>query len=310
MKKFISIILILLLLTGLCACHTGEKNTDDGKLKIIATIFPQYDFARQLTDGKASVSMLISPGAESHSFEPTTSDILEISKCDIFIYTGGESDSWIDGILDNVNNPRMTVIALTDCVELLDADHDTDSDHSSHDHGKADEHVWTSPVNAITIAEKICEEICKKDSTNADFYKANLESYTNSLKELDKEFRSVTKSAERNTLIFGDRFPLKYFAAEYGLEYFAAFPGCSEDTEASASTIASLIDKVNDEQIPVVLKIELSSDATAKTICSATGAEMLTFYSCHNISKDDFDAGETYLSLMEKNVETLRLALN
>ncbi len=307
MKKVLSLLLAAVILLSVTACSVNTPEQDD-KLKIIATIFPQFDFARTIAKDKADVSMLISPGTESHSFEPTTSDILELSTCDIFIYTGGESDSWIDHILDSINNPDMTVISLMDCVSLLEAE--DEHSHSEHSHGKMDEHVWTSPLNAIKISEKIYNAMCEKDPDNAESYKDSFASYKEDLTALDKSFRDITLNAERNTLVFGDRFPLKYFAQEYGLEYSSAFSGCSDDTEASASTVAQLIDKVNKENIPVVLKIELSSDNIASTICKETGAKMLTFYSCHNISKEDFDSGETYLSLMQKNTETLKIALN
>lgn len=307
MKKVLSLLLAAVILLSVTACSVNTPEQDD-KLKIIATIFPQFDFARTIAKDKADVSMLISPGTESHSFEPTTSDILELSTCDIFIYTGGKSDSWIDGILDSINNPDMTVISLMDCVSLLEAE--DEHSHSEHSHGKMDEHVWTSPLNAIKISEKICNAMCEKDPDNAESYKDSFASYKEDLTALDKSFRDITLNAERNTLVFGDRFPLKYFAQEYGLECSSAFSGCSDDTEASASTVAQLIDKVNKENIPVVLKIELSSDNIASTICKETGAQMLTFYSCHNISKEDFDSGETYLSLMQKNTETLKIALN
>ncbi|MBQ8001726.1 MAG: zinc ABC transporter substrate-binding protein [Ruminococcus sp.] len=315
MKRTLSIILALVLIVSLCACTTDNTDKEQGKLKIIATIFPQYDFARTIGKDLCDVSMLISPGTESHSFEPTTSDIMELADCDIFIYTGGESDSWIDAMLANINNPNMTVISLMDCVDLLEAEddhnHSDSHDHTdSHDHGKMDEHVWTSPVNAIKISEAICKAMCDKDPENADIYRQNFNSYKTELTALDDSFREIAENSVRKTLVFGDRFPLRYFAQEYGLEYSAAFSGCSDDTEASASTVAQLIDKVKAEQIPVVLKIELSSDSIATTICNETGAKLMTFYSCHNISKDDFLAGETYLSLMQKNAETLKLALN
>ncbi len=306
MKKVLSLLLAAVILLSVTACSVNTPEQDD-KLKIIATIFPQFDFARTIAKDKAEVSMLISPGTESHSFEPTTSDILELSTCDIFIYTGGESDSWIDSMLESVNNPDMTVISLMDCVSLLEAE--DDHNHGEDNHSKMDEHVWTSPLNAVKISETICNAMCEKDPDNAESYKDNFDLYKEDLTALDKSFRDTVNSASRKTLIFGDRFPLKYFAEEYGLEHDAAFSGCSDDTEASASTIARLIDKVKSENIPVVLKIELSSDNIASTICKETGAKMLTFYSCHNISKEDFDAGETYLSLMQKNVETLKTAL-
>ncbi|MGN0453046.1 MAG: metal ABC transporter substrate-binding protein [Ruminococcus sp.] len=311
MKKIIAIILALMLsLMCLSACEIKDGTSDSDKLKVIASIFPQYDFARQLTGDLAEVTMLVTPGAETHGFEPTTSDIIAVSKCDVFIYTGGESDSWIDGILEDVNNPDMTVVSLMDCVEPIEAEETSEEDADRNHQHEVDEHIWTSPVNSIKICEKITKALCEKDSINADKYNENLKALSADLKALDEDFREVTENAERNTLVFGDRFPLAYFAKEYGLECFSAFSGCSEDTEASASTVAFLIDKVKEENLPVVYKIELSSDSVAKTICEETGAQLLTFYSCHNISKSDFDSGETYLSLMQKNVESLKLALN
>ena len=302
MKKLFALILTLVLTLTIFGCSTGTQNEDTGKLKIVATIFPQYDFARTIAGNKAEVQMLITPGTESHSFEPTTGDIISINDCDIFIYTGGESDTWIDALLESADNPDMTVISLMDCVDIHDTHH--------HDHSHTDEHVWTSPVNVITISEKICQKMQEKDPSNAEYYEENLASYTESLTALDAEFHNIVQSAEHSTFIFADRFPLTHFAEEYGLNFYAAFSGCSEDTEPSAHTVAELIDKVNENNISTILKIELSSDSIANTIAKETGAKVLTFYSCHNISKQDFDNGESYLSLMQKNTETLKTALN
>ena len=295
--------LLALCLTG---C-TNSPDSEDDRLKVVATIFPQYDFARQIAKDCADIRMLIPPGGESHSYEPTTSDIIAISECDVFIYTGGESDSYIDSILSTVKNEDMTVISLLDdCVTPSSTSHT----HDEHSHSDIDEHVWTSPVNAMAICEKICSVFAEKDEENSAFYKENLNNLISELQALDKEFRDITESSKRNTLVFGDRFPLTYFAEEYGLECYSAFSGCSEDTEASASQVATLVDIINREGIPVVFKIELSSGVIAETISDATGAEIMTFYSCHNVSKDDFDNGETYLTLMNKNTESLRVALN
>ncbi len=306
MKRLISIITVLLLILSCTACDINTISPDDDKISVVATIFPQYDFAREIAGNKANISMLVSPGAETHSFEPTASDIMEISNCDIFICTGGESDTWVKDLLKNAGNPDIKVIQIMDAVDPIESEHHDES----HEHEEVDEHIWTSPVNSIIICKKICEALCEADSQNSDYYKENLKSYTGKLTALDESFREVVSSSKRNTLVFADRFPLLYFSKEYGLEYFSAFSGCSEDTEVSASTLADLIDKVKAENITVVLKIELSSDNIAQTISNETGAQIRTFYSCHNISKDDFEEGETYLSLMTKNVETLRFALN
>lgn len=314
MKKYVSLLLALLLIISLCACKNSNNGEYSGKLKIIATIFPQFDFAREIAGDRAQVQMLITPGTESHSFEPTTSDIMDINACDIFIYTGGESDSWIDDLLKNTDNKDMTVVSLMECVDTTD--HIEDAHHSEHgsehrhNHSHTDEHVWTSPINAMKIAENICNHMCAKDPANADYYKANLAAYLKKLETLDAEFREITTNAKRNTFVFADRYPLAYFSKEYGIEHHAAFSGCSEDTEPSAATVARLIDKVREDNIPIILKIELSSDSIANAISKETGAKVETFYSCHNISLEDFKSGETYLSLMQKNVDTLRDALH
>lgn len=310
MKKIITLLLSLIMVLSTSACNINTAENNSEKLKIIATIFPQYDFAREIAGDKAQVEMLISPGTESHSFEPTTSDIMSINECDIFIYTGGDSDTWIDNLLKNTDNPKMTVISLMDCVDThIEETHHHEHNHS-HNHSHTDEHVWTSPVNSMEICEEICSVMCEKDPANAEYYKQNLSEYLDKLGVLDNNFKEVAESAQRSTLIFADRFPLKYFAQEYGLDYHAAFSGCSDDTEPSASTVAELINIVRSENIPVVLKIELSSDSIASTISKETGAKVMTFYSCHNISREDFSKGETYLSLMQKNVQTLKTALN
>ncbi len=318
MKKFIFSTLILLLAftlsLSLCACKDAENESSNGKLKIIATIFPQFDFAREIAGEKAQVQMLITPGTESHSFEPTTSDIMAINECDIFIYTGGESDSWIDSLLKNTDNKNITIVSLMECVadkeHIEDPHHSEHEDEHHHNHSHTDEHVWTSPINAMKIAERICSEMCARDRANADYYRANLSKYLTKLSALDSDFRNVTANTKRNTFVFADRYPLTYFSSEYSLEHHAAFSGCSDDTEPSAATVARLVDIVKEENIPVILKIELSSDSIANAISKETGAKVMTFYSCHNISRNDFENGETYLSLMQKNVETLQTALN
>ena len=307
MKKFLLLLLIMILALPIFPACSVSKEQNNSKLKIVASIFPQYDFARQLAKDKADISMLVTPGAETHGFEPTVSHMKEISDCDIFIYTGGDSDMWIESLLESVDNPDMTVISLVDIVK--DGDHET-HEHDHHGHSHFDEHVWTSPENSIEICREITRVLSEKDPENKGFYESNLRSYTGDLESLDKEFEEVCENAKRRTLVFGDRFPLTHFSHHYHLEYAAAFSGCSDDTEPSASTVAGLIDKVKSENIPVVFKTELSSDAIARTVAADTGAEILTFYSCHNISKSDFESGETYLSLMNKNIESLRKALN
>lgn len=308
MKRFISLLIAVLLILCTSGCTNPPADTSS-KLSVVSTIFPGYDFAKAIAGDKADVHMLIPPGSETHGYEPTTSDILKITECDVFIYTAGESDNWITELLKNSISDDTKVISL---IESAQCDEDTHSDHShaGHHHSGVDEHVWTSPVHSMKIAQSVCDALCEKDTANADYYKGNLDTLLGELTALDEDFREITKNGKRNLWVFADRYPLTHFSDEYSLEYEAAFSGCSEDTEPSAATVAHLIDTVNEHNIPVVLKIELSSDEIAKTISRETGAEILTFYSCHNISKDDFENGETYVSLMQKNVVTLSKALN
>lgn len=319
MKRLTSIFLVLsiiLISLSMTACSTGDKDTtDNGKLNIVATIFPQYDFVRQIGGDKVNLSMLLPPGSEAHTFDPTVQDIQRIIDADIFIYVGGVSDSWIDDILDWVSTEKTEVISLMDITGAVEEEitegMDTEEENDDDDGGKVeyDEHVWTSPKNAIKICNYICERMCSKDTENASYFKDNLNKYVESLNQLDTNIRQITENASNKTLIFGDRFPFRYFTDEYGLEYYAAFPGCASDTEPSISTIAFLINKVKEEKIPVVFYIEFSNQGVADTICEGTGAKKLLFHSCHNVSADDFNSGITYLDLMTQNVENLREAI-
>ena len=315
----------------------GGLKTPTEKISVIATNFPAYDFARAVIGDKADLKMLIKPGAETHDFEPTPQDIINIKKSKMFIYTGGESDEWVKKILKDVDQTKTKVIKMMDQVktvkeelvegmeEELDHDHehkhnhDHDHDHEhkhdhehehEHDEEEYDEHVWTSPKNAIKIIGAIKNELSKIDTKNANLFAKNAKNYTDKLAELDKKFQTVVEKANRKTLVFGDRFPLRYFVDEYKLNYYAAFPGCSEQTEASSQTIAFLIDKVKTEKIPVIFKIELSDGKIADAINKETGAKVLEFNSAHNLSAEDFKKGVTYLDLMYKNLEALKEALN
>ena len=254
------------------------------------------------------------PGEESHSYEPTPQDIIAIQNCDLFIYVGGENDEWVEDILSSMDTGRMATLRLVDCVDTVEEEHveGMKGNHREEEEnqGEDDEHVWTSPLNAVKIVEQIKEELCEIDSENAPDYEENAEAYVAQLKELDQEFQDVVDHSKRKLMIFGDRFPFRYFAEAYGLDYYAAFSGCASDTEPSAATMAFLINKVQDENIKTVLKMELSNENIAKAIAEATNADVKEFYSCHNLTAEQFADGETYLSLMEKNVETLREVLN
>lgn len=503
MKKYISIVLAgMLALFALSACNTADRGAhaaDSDTLSIVTTIFPQYDFTRQIAGDRAKVSMLLKPGAESHSYEPSPQDIKAIQGCDLFLYTGGENDVWVEDVLHSMGDQKPDTLRLIDCVPTVEeeivegmehehaheqiteseikdrpltdftgdfqsvlpyfedgtldgyiaekakekeksfdemkkefvkkrqsdyttlsiqgstvsfrtaagtvsadyeykgfrtvtdedgeitgvwytfqthaaaapgapaylafSDHNTgadahDGEHAeqegeiahfhlrygnesvqalmdaedwaptfyaadatpeqireavaghSHEHGEIDEHVWTSPKNAMEIVRRITALLCDKDPDHADHYKKNSSDYIRQLEVLDASFREVVANAARRTILFGDRFPFRYLADEYGLSYYAAFTGCSTETEASAATVAFLINKVKEEHLPVVFTIELSNGRIADSICEATGAEKMTLYSCHNITRDQLHNGATYLSMMTENVGRLRTALN
>ncbi len=306
MRKILNILIILCLVFLSMGCENQKKSSD--KIQIITTVFAPYDFARQIAGDKADVSLLLDPGSEPHDFEPTPQDIIALSECDLFIYTGSENDVWAEEILKN--NKNIKTLKLLDCVETIDEEIKQGMEHQHDEKGAPDDHVWTSPKNAELICEKIYGVLCEIDSENTSRYTENAEKYTQKLDALDKEFSEIMVSAKRKTLIFGDKFPVRYFTEEYGLDYYAAFPGCAESSEASPKTIAFLIDKVKSENIPVVFYIELSNMKTAKTICGETGAKPLLFHSAHNLSKEDFDKGLTFMDIMKNNANALREALN
>lgn len=302
----------------LCGCAAEPPKANKEKLSVITTIFAPYDFVRQIGGDRVSVKMLLNPGADAHSYEPSPNDIVRISECDLFIYTGGENDEWVNELLKS--NKNINTLKMLDCVDTLDEEikdgmagheHSGHDEHSGHNgHGEADDHVWTSPENAVKIVEKIRGQLCAKDPKNAAYYTENAAAYTAELQKTDSEFREIVKNAKRKTLIFGDRFPVRYFVEEYGLDYYAAFPGCSSSVEANPRTVEYLINKIKSEKIPSVFYIELSDRRMAKVLSEETGAKMLLFHSAHNVSAEDFKNGITYLEIMENNEKALKEALS
>lgn len=311
MKRFLvfAAFLLTLLPAGCKQADIPANGDRNEKTSVVATIFAPYDFAREITGEEADVTMLLPPASESHSFEPTPQDIIKIQNCDVFIYVGGESDKWVEEILSSMDTAKMKIVTLMDCVDLV-AEEIVEGMEAEEEEGVTyDEHIWTSPQNAKRIVQKISGALCEADEANASSYRQNTAAYLEKLDDLDANFRSAVSGAVRKTIVFGDRFPFRYFADVYGLDYFAAFPGCSTETEPSAATIAFLIDKVRTETIPVVFHAELSNKKMAETISEATGAKVLLLHTCHNISKADFEGGANYLDLMTQNVEALKEAL-
>lgn len=336
--------------------ESQEAEETEQKLKIVVSNFPCYDFARAITGDRAEITMLIPPGSEVHSYEPTPQDMITIGNCDLFFYTGGESDEYIEEILDSFSDRSFHTIKIMDFVTLYEEEtiEGMQVRGHSHDHGsnvpaygedeaenapayggdeaenahvygedgaenahiheqeehheEYDEHVWTSPQNAIQIIRGMEEMISLMDWENAQFYKENAEHYTKELAELDKRFEKLFEEHKEQALFVGDRFPFLYFAKEYGITYFAVFPSCNGESEPSAKTMAFFIEKAKEYKAKTIFYLELSNNQTARAAAEAAGAGIGEFHSCHNVTKEDFLNGVTYLELMERNYNSLREA--
>ncbi len=306
MKKVLAFILsLLIIITAFCSCKTNDtSNIEDGKINIVTTIFPYYDFTKNIVGDNANVILLLSPGAEPHHFEPSPSQIIDINNCDLFIYTGGESDAWAESIVNGLDSD-VKVLKLIDCVQTYNEE---EIDKTQKE--KIDEHIWTSPRNAIDISMAISKEIQAIDAENSKYYKDNEVSYISKLNSLDSNFKEIISNGSRDKIVFGDRFPILYFVKQYYLAYECAFPGCSTETEPGIATINRLIDVVKTENIPVVFYLDFSNQSVANLLCEDTGAKPLVYHSCHNVSAEDFENGVSYISLMEENAQALKEALN
>ncbi len=307
-KLMPALVCLCLLLTGCSAGETEEK--DDSKVQIVCTSFPAYDFAREIAGDRAQIKLLIKPGAEVHSYEPAPKDIVAIQESDLFICNGGESEEWVESLVDD----SVNVLRMMDCVETVaESGEGIYAAGDEHDGGEEeeelDEHVWTTPGNAAKICYALCDKLVEADPGHMNEYMLNYEVYNAKLMELDIEIRTTVLNGVRKTLVFADRFPMRYFAREYGLTYYAAYPGCSSQTEPSAKTVAFLIDHVREEGIPAVLYMEFSNEKMADVICEDTGCKKLPFYSAHSVTAQQFSDGVTYLDLMRMNIETLKEAL-
>ena len=255
------------------------------------------------------------PGADLHAFDPTPKDIMEVQEADLFVTVGGESDAWSEKIIDSIDSNKLQTVRLMDCVdhvveeELVEGMEAEDDEDGHGEEKEFDEHVWTSPKNAVQIVEKLRDKLCRMDEANAELYQDNAKSYIKKLQKLDEAFTELVQNAKRREIIVADRFPFRYFADAYGLKYYAAFPGCSTQTGASVETIAFLIRKAKEDDIPVVFHMEMSSEAMCNTICDEAGAKKAQLNAVHNISRQDFNKGIGYLELMKENIEVLKEAL-
>ena len=336
LKKLWAIFGLVLVVGLLAFLVLNREKFEQKKYSVVSTSFPGYDFARAVTKNtNISTKMLVKPGAETHTYEPTPQDIIDIKNADMFVYMGGDSDTWVKKILKDVDTKKTHVVKLVDLVSTVEEeivegmededDHDHDHDHAKHDHDhdhdheshehkhdhdeeeegpEIDEHVWTSPKKAMEIVKKIAEVASEIDAEEKTKINDNAEKYVAEIAQVDKDLHQAI-DGKISEIVVADRFPFRYFADEFGLKYAAAFSGCSEQTEASAKTISFLINKVKQEKIKKIYKIELSNGKIAETVSKDTGAEVLELHSAHNVTADDFSKGVTYVDLMKRNLLAL-----
>lgn len=314
-RKLLAVITAAATVLSLCACssESGYFKSDSGKLKIISTVFPPYDLARQIAGDNAEISILLPPGSEIHNYEPSAKDMIAIRNCDIFLYIGGENEQWAEKLINSNDTENVTAVKLIDYVPTLSEDedeHDHDHDHD-HEHGhETDEHIWTSPKNAQLMLSAVYDAICKVDPSDKQTYTKNKDAYAKQLSDLDDAYRSAVDNAKNKTIVLADKFPFRYLAHEYGLEFSAAFAACSDESEPGVSTMIKLTKTIKENNIPAVYYLEFSSTKIADTLCDETGATKLMLHSCHNVSKQDIENNVSYVDLMKQNLENLKLTLN
>lgn len=321
MKKILALLLALWIPAAvLFGCAPQDDSAASNKLNIVTTIFPAYDWVREIlgdeTD-RAEITMLLDSGVDLHSYQPTVDDIVKISDCDLFLYVGGESDGWVDDALKNAPNKERKVIRLLDVLgdsakaeETVEGMQEEEHDHE--EEAEYDEHIWLSLKNAQVLVAAISEALQESDPARKDTYAANAAAYVEKLSALDGEYRAAVDSGKYKTLLFGDRFPFRYLADDYGLDYYAAFPGCSAETEASFETVSFLAGKMDALGLPCVLTIESTQHKIAETIVQNTAQknqQILTMDSMQAVTANDAASGVSYLSIMEKNLSVLKKAL-
>lgn len=316
-KKLLAVFTASALLLSLCACssESGYFESDSTKLKIISTVFPPYDLAKHIAGDNAEIKILLPPGSEAHTYEPTAKEIIAIQNCDIFLYIGGENEQWADKLINSNDTSKVKIVKLIDCVPTLSEDdedeHEDEHNHHEHDHEhETDEHIWTSPENARLMLSAVYDAICAVDPENSQTYTENKDAYDKQLADLDNEYKTAVDNAKNKTIVLADKFPFRYLAHEYGLDCYAAFSSCSDESEPSVSTMIKLTKKIKETNIPVVYYLEFSSTKIADTLCDETGATKLMLHSCHNVSKQDIENNVSYIDLMKQNLENLKVALN
>lgn len=288
----------------------SRSENSSGKIRVVTTLFAQYDFTRRVAGDLADVTLLLAPGVESHTYEPSPADIIKIRNSDLFIYTGKYMESWAQGIISGLDSEKTAVLDVSDGIELISTESEHTGKHEdSHAH-QIDPHIWTSPANAVIMVQNIASTLSKADPENEQIYSANAQKYISELQALDDDFLQMINASKHKKIMFGGRFAMYYFAKHYGLEYMSAYDSCSSETEPGAKLVAEIIDEMKAENIGAIYYEEMSNHAVADRIAEETGAVALLLHSCHNVSKEELARGETYLSLMRQNLENLKKGLN
>ncbi|MDR1013002.1 MAG: zinc ABC transporter substrate-binding protein [Lactobacillales bacterium] len=313
----------ILITSLLSSCKSSppldSKNGQDAKLKVIASLFPQYDVAKQLLKDKADVSLLLPPGVESHTFDPSAADIAKICQSDLFLYTGKYMEPWADRVVSANESSKLKVVDVSSGIELKKEEHDheeheeeeedDDEEHEHHDH-TFDPHVWLDPNLVMTMAKNIASAACEKSPENKEFFEQNLAKYEQELKKLDEDFQKLVASSKRHCLVFGGRSAHQYFTSHYGLECISVIHGCLEESEPSVKDISKIIKFVKENKIPVIFHEEPEPTKLVQSIAEQTGASIKRFSAIHNVTASEWESGVTYIGEMRKNLENLELCLN
>lgn len=326
MKRTLITLLLIAILLSTASVHMEETG-----LNIVTLNFAAFDFSRQIAGERAEITLLLPPGVDAHSYEPSPRDLIALQNADLVVYNGGIGEQWVTALLANLGAQAPVSIAMMEVVDTVSEElmegmedvphahedehedgHEDKDEHAAEEHGERelDEHVWTTPKNAIRISEAILEKLTEIDVEGRSVYEVNFDAFKAELMQLDQDFKDMFDSAKLHTIVLGDRFPMRYFTMEYNLDYFAAFPGCSAQSEPSARTIAFLMDTIKEQSIPAVFYTEFSSRKAAELIAAETGTAPLLLHSAHNVTTADMEAGITYLSIMRDNLINLKEALN
>lgn len=314
MKKIIAVFLTFIIIMGIvfAIANQGNVTTIDSneKITVVTSLFPEYDFVKQIGKEKVNVQILLLPGTESHTYEPTPKDIININESDMFIYTSDEMEPWATKISTSIDSDTKILQAANN-INLIKLEHDHSEHEEEHEEiHEYDAHVWLDPFNAIKMVENITEELCKISPEDAEYFRKNAEDYKKELTDLDNEIQQTVNNSKRNKLVFGGEFAYIYFIERYGLEYATAYDSCGEGAEPSVAKIKQIVDTITNEQIPVIFYQELSTGKIANMIADETNAKTLIFHTIHNVTSEDLENGVTYITLMKNNLANIKEALN